>query len=185
MTPGAQSDLWSFAVKVYGQPGVGERCLALQDHHQLDANVLLFCCWLGRDGHVAAAVDWPSVVVETSRWQTLVVARLRRLRQRLKAASACSEPALRLRSELLDCELRAETVELAALPAWVASPAGAGPELDAAHAAAHYLSAYCRALDLIIEGDLEQALAQLLARIYALSPAQACALVKSVADRAS
>ena len=41
---------WAFSLEVYGRPGVAPACLALQDRHGLDVNLLLFCCWAASQG---------------------------------------------------------------------------------------------------------------------------------------
>ena len=41
---------WAFSLDVYGRPGVAPACLALQDRHGLDVNLLLFCCWAASQG---------------------------------------------------------------------------------------------------------------------------------------
>ena len=44
---------WDFSLSVYSTEGVPAACLVLQDHHQVDVNVILFCCWLGASGRGA------------------------------------------------------------------------------------------------------------------------------------
>ena len=38
---------WDFSLAVYGRPGVAPACLALQQRHGADVNLLLFCAWFG------------------------------------------------------------------------------------------------------------------------------------------
>ena len=170
-------DLWGYATTLYARPGVAASCLVLQDEHQLDVNVLLYCFWLAGGESNAAAVDWPSLVAETSRWQACVVSPLRSLRRRLKVQATLGERASFLRDRLMDCELRAEAVEQAALPGWSGSPPVPPPALIPSQAAAQHLSAYCRTLNLPLADALIEALARLLAQVYDLSPANARALL--------
>ncbi len=44
---------WDFSLEVYGAEGVPPACLALQEAHQLDVNIVLFCCWTGATGRGA------------------------------------------------------------------------------------------------------------------------------------
>ena len=46
----AAASFWAFSLEFYARPGVAEACLALQDRHGLDVNILLLCCWLGWSG---------------------------------------------------------------------------------------------------------------------------------------
>lgn len=101
-----ENDLWSFSLRVYGAPGVAERCLWLQDRRGLDVNVLLFCLWcgLGRqelDAELMAEAD------RTAReWSSAVVQGLRAARRGL-AETGHDE----LRAEVKRAELAAEKIE--------------------------------------------------------------------------
>lgn len=86
--PGEAADrLWAFSVAVYGRPEVAPACLALQDDHDLDVNVLLFCCWAAAEGAPpladAAIAD---AVAAAEPWRARVVAPLRAVRRDLKRA---------------------------------------------------------------------------------------------------
>lgn len=39
-------DFWQFSCAFYAQPAVKQRCLALQDQHGFNINLLLLCCYL-------------------------------------------------------------------------------------------------------------------------------------------
>ena len=41
---------WEFSLRVYGNGGVPTACLALQERHAIDVNLLLFCAWIGESG---------------------------------------------------------------------------------------------------------------------------------------
>ena len=41
---------WDFSLRVHGADGVAGACLDLQDAHQLDVNIVLYCCWIGATG---------------------------------------------------------------------------------------------------------------------------------------
>lgn len=120
---GADPSLWSFAVDLYAAPGVAEACLALQDQHGCNVNILLFAAWMGRvqrrslsPGEMAEA----AAIVRD--WQAEIVRPLRSVRRRLKtgpapAPSATSEA---LRARLKAVEIEAERIELATLEAHAA-----------------------------------------------------------------
>ena len=48
---------WDFSVALYSKPGVGAACLGLQDRHEIDVNILMFCLWMGAAGYPAATAD--------------------------------------------------------------------------------------------------------------------------------
>ncbi len=181
MSSAASDELWDYATATYALPGVAACCLELQDKYHLDVNVLLYCLWLARREAKAVVIDWSGLLAQTSRWQTGVVSRLRALRRRLKALAVSSERALHLRDRLLNCELRAEAVEQAALPAWVGSPVISSSAAPSSRTAAEYLRAYCDALNVPLDAALTEALARLLARVEDVGLARARMLLVAAA----
>lgn len=114
---------WNFSLSVYMKEGVGASCIALQERHQLDVNVLLFCCWLGASGRGAAsAQDIDRILVAVGPWHRGIVRPLRAVRTRMKggvapAPLAISEPIRRRLNKIeVDCEhleqiMLTETIE--------------------------------------------------------------------------
>ncbi|HEX6842145.1 MAG TPA: TIGR02444 family protein [Stellaceae bacterium] len=43
----AAQEFWQFSLDFYARPGVEAACLALQDQHGRDVNIMLYLCWLG------------------------------------------------------------------------------------------------------------------------------------------
>ena len=110
----ADGDLWAFALRVYGQPGVPDACLGLQDGLAADVNLLLFAAWLGAGGRRLDSQETRAAVDAVIQWHGEVVEELRRLRRRLKTGPA---PAPNLATDALReavkaCELSAEKIEL-------------------------------------------------------------------------
>ncbi|MCP2679609.1 TIGR02444 family protein [Maricaulaceae bacterium NA33B04] len=106
---------WDFSKAVYGQPGVKEACLALQDGG-LDVNFGLWIVWTviyGRDPGpaIGAAVD------RSALWSADVVKPLRAARTGLKFPPDFveTEAAAALRKTVLGAELEAERLEQLAL----------------------------------------------------------------------
>ena len=105
---------WDFALVVYRRDGVAEACLALQESHGVDVNVLLFCCWLGESGRGALAPEeMADALALVDRWHQDVVRRLRAVRTGLKGGLGnidveYSDP---LRGRIMASELDAEHVE--------------------------------------------------------------------------
>ncbi len=133
-----ENPFWRFSLAVYGEPGVAEACLSLQDsdvpdrlerdRHALDVNLLLFCCWAGRCGRRLNSTDMAALIAAAEPWQREVVRPLRGVRRSLKIYEATAGAAAeRLRAEVKAQELEAERLEQAllhaALPLTETSPA--------------------------------------------------------------
>jgi len=109
----ADGDLWTFSLHVYGQKGVSDACLGLQDRLAADANLVLFAVWLGASGRQLEADEAQAAVAAVILWQRDVVETLRGLRRRLKTgpAPAPSPQTEALREAVKASELAAEKVE--------------------------------------------------------------------------
>ena len=69
---------WDFSFDVYMSEGVGAACLELQDAHELDVNILLFCIWVGASGRGSLTTDQMSTVTgAVADWHHEVVRALR------------------------------------------------------------------------------------------------------------
>ena len=107
---------WDFSVSAYRKPGVADACLALQDRHGLDVNVLLFCCWFGRTRGVVDGPLWDRVLAFSEAWADNVVRPLRAARTWMKY-TGCTRPGLSndecmgLREEIKRIELKAEQLQ--------------------------------------------------------------------------
>ncbi len=137
------SPFWDFSLELYRRPGVAEACLALQERHGLDVNLLLFCCWAGRHGRALSAADIAGLVAVAGDWQGQVVRPLREVRCWLRdRRAAFDELAEALRAEIKARELDAEHIEHLlldrALPISPAAPSAA--------AAAGNLGAYMESI---------------------------------------
>lgn len=130
----AEHPFWQFSLSVYDRPGVAEACLALQARHQLDVNILLFCCWAGVHGQRFNGETAASLIAATDAWQDAVVKPLRRIRDWLKQhpVEAAQPDANVLREGIKARELEAEAVEQAILAGrFAVDTAGEGQPADA------------------------------------------------------
>jgi uncharacterized protein (TIGR02444 family) len=110
------SPFWSFSLAVYAAPGVAPECLALQDAHGADVNVLLFCAWLGSKGVVLTAANLAAIEAAAQPWREAAVRPLRSARRGIKAiADATEEDVAALRKDVAALELRAEQIAQAML----------------------------------------------------------------------
>ncbi|HWK43586.1 MAG TPA: TIGR02444 family protein [Stellaceae bacterium] len=124
--PALSTDFWRFSVAFYGQPGVAAACLALQDRHGLDVNLVLLCLWVGEIGHRLTPADLARLKRAVARWNTDVLMPLRAARQALKPGPASLYAAAKTLE--LDAERHAQGMLLDAL--------GKQPTMPATHAAA-------------------------------------------------
>ena len=110
------ADFWSFSLDFYGRPGVAETCLALQDSHGLDVNLVLYCCWRG---DLLSAAQIQAAIGLTTPWRAEIVQPLRALRRRLKPGFPPFHDAevQGLRKRIADAELEAERLQQQALDA--------------------------------------------------------------------
>jgi uncharacterized protein (TIGR02444 family) len=104
---------WTFSLDVYGGTGVPDACLALQEAHGIDVNLLLFCCWAGECATVLDDAAMTRCLAAAGAWHGVIVRGLRGLRRRLKdgfdpVPGAAAEA---LRQKILGVELAAEKIE--------------------------------------------------------------------------
>jgi uncharacterized protein (TIGR02444 family) len=127
--------LWDWTLRAYGQAGVPEACLALQDAYGQNTSLLLWAVW-------AEAAD-PALLARAAdvarRWEALALTPVRDVRRALKPAFDGVEDAEReaLREDVKAVELRAERVLMEALEALTGEHGGAHAlaALEAASAA--------------------------------------------------
>lgn len=119
--PGPAADpgdaLWAFSLAVYAMPGVAEACLALQDGHGADVNLLLFAAWNGACGRRLTAAHIAAAEAAAAPWRREVVQPLRAVRRALKVGRGgiAAAEATALRDRVKAAELAAERLEQRAL----------------------------------------------------------------------
>lgn len=119
MTAVADRDnaFWRFSLAVYAAPGVADECLALQESHDIDVNVLLFCAWLACARKIALTVeDIVGIGAVVGPWHEGAVKPLRNVRRNMKIVPDADVAALRTRVKA--AELDAEQYEQAMLFAY-------------------------------------------------------------------
>jgi uncharacterized protein (TIGR02444 family) len=132
---------WDFSLAVYGRPGVAPACLALQDRHGLDVNLLLYCGWCGSRGRALSGEEIAALDARVADWRREVVLPLRGVRRWMKTQEAApGEEAGALRDEVKRLELEAERIEQDLLFAASEGEAGAASPAAAANNMASYLA---------------------------------------------
>jgi uncharacterized protein (TIGR02444 family) len=137
------SELWDFTLSIYGQQGVSQACIALQDRRGLDVDVMLFCSWLGATGRGAIGREeldraWDAIAI----WQVDVVSALRAVRRRIKDGfpEAPEAAAKAVGKAVLSREIEAERISLIMLEGTTSRPAA--PERPAGERAADAAANY-------------------------------------------
>ncbi|MEK9719734.1 MAG: TIGR02444 family protein [Quisquiliibacterium sp.] len=167
--------LWQFSLRFYRAPGVAPACLALQDAHQVDVNLLLCLLWRAAQGDCIDPDRLAKLESAVAGWRAQLVAPLRGLRRELKERSALTLPGVApLREKIKALELEAEhlqqqrlaQVALQSDPRAAAAPGPANPgtpqdpgELARAHLRHYETMLGCR-FDEALLNPLLQALAQ-------------------------
>lgn len=101
---------WSFSLGFYAGPGVSPACVALQDRHRCDVNLVLYACWVGLSGRGRLAeADLARAEAVNAPWRGGVIERLRAARRALKA-EAQGGAELELYEAVKAAELAAERI---------------------------------------------------------------------------
>lgn len=128
-----ETPFWQFSGRVYAGRGVAEACLALQDRHRLDVNLLLFCAWAGSNGRRLDGGDLGQLRALAWPWQDNVVSPLRGARRWLKQQTTLPEDlGDAFREEVKSLELQAEMLEQLMLYQELDIAAGEGSPEDVA-----------------------------------------------------
>src|ERR1700683_3363737 len=88
----ATTPFWRFSLKFYGQSGVSDACIALQDGCGIDVNLLLFLFWLASEGRQLSGADVKKLDDQVRDWRNLTIIPIRDARRRLKGAVTLVEP---------------------------------------------------------------------------------------------
>jgi uncharacterized protein (TIGR02444 family) len=115
---------WDFSLSVYGKGGVPEACIALQDRHRLDVNILLFCLYNGFRGIPMLTPEKLTEIIDMSRgWNREIVRGLRAVRLSLtEDFSGVPEKRLaHLRRQVLEIEIDCEHAEQLSLAGEITS----------------------------------------------------------------
>ncbi len=155
MTEFPDHPFWDYSLKVYMSDGVGAACLALQEIHQIDVNVVLFCIWLGASGRgVMTDSELAEARGAVGAWHDSVVRPLRAVRTRMKGGLPPAPDALAesLRRRIQKIEIDCEHTEQLMLAAAVEREADASRGTEAADAAAN-VGRYFGALGITVSDE--------------------------------
>ncbi len=140
-TSGAE-EFWKFSLDFYARPGIEAACLALQDEHGRDVNIMLYLCWLGLSARGRIDRDGLARAEETmAPWRRAAIEPLRKARRDLNPAERDGVAALYEAAKAI--ELAAERMGQQQLAALAPPPAPRAADALAADAAAN-LTIYLR-----------------------------------------
>jgi uncharacterized protein (TIGR02444 family) len=127
---------WRFSLVFYGRPGVSPACIALQDRHGCDVNIVLFACWVGLTGRGRlGAAELVRAQAASEPWRRGVIEPLRQARRALKEQDGAGV-LLELYDAAKAVELGAERVAQHRLAALAPAPLARDAAERAADAAA-------------------------------------------------
>jgi uncharacterized protein (TIGR02444 family) len=111
------SDFWRFSLAIYRMDGVPPACLALQDGHGLDVNLMLFALWLASQGRALSPDDISDADSAVMEWRSEAVVALRRVRRYLRSPPDAfdAKATSALRDRIKAVELEAERLQQEAL----------------------------------------------------------------------
>ncbi len=111
------SEFWRFSLSLYRMDGVPPSCIALQDRHGLDVNIMLFALWLASKGRAISAPDMQQADGLVRDWRVESVVALRGVRRFLRDPPPpfAGEAAHALRDKIKSAELESERLQQEAL----------------------------------------------------------------------
>ena len=164
------NELWDFATRLYNNEMVERLCLALQDRHGANVNVLLFCCWVAASGRGTFRAGELTSALETTRtWRDRISRQLRQLRQTLRGGVGAAPRRLSddLGRVVAECELFAEHVEqLMLYDCLQRAGTGTMDPAEQARASAQNLAEYFDELGIEADDDDRAAIRELLRRAF-------------------
>ena len=114
---GVVASFWDFSLQVYAMPDVAATCVALQDGHGADVNLLLFALWAAYRRRCVGAAEAAELEQIASPWRDGVIGPLRAARRTLKNFTMTG--AAELRETVKGAELEAERLQQERLVAGV------------------------------------------------------------------
>ncbi len=111
------SEFWQFSLSLYRTAGVPGACIALQDKHGLDVNIMLFALWLASRQRAVSSGDLMQADELVREWRAEAVVALRGVRRFLRQPPAAfsGEAAIALRDKVKSAELECERLQQEAL----------------------------------------------------------------------
>jgi uncharacterized protein (TIGR02444 family) len=109
----SESAFWRFSLRFYARDGVAPLCLALQDQHGIDVNILFLLIFFSLQRRRLSSEDTQKMDGASAAWRTRAVQPLRALRRDLKIGMTgmSAQTTEALRNDIKRCELHAERLQ--------------------------------------------------------------------------
>jgi uncharacterized protein (TIGR02444 family) len=152
------SPFWRFSLQIYRS--VADTCLALQDRHGVDVNVLLFLLFAAHQGRRVGRQDVHAITSAVASWSSSAVIPLRSVRRFLRAPPSVIDPeaAEALRQHVKQVELEAERLQQEGLYRFVPLEQLGTPDASQDAAARTNVEAYAAELGTVFDQMLVDAL---------------------------
>jgi uncharacterized protein (TIGR02444 family) len=126
--PQGQTSFWTFSIALYNDPAVQRECLDLQDHYDVNVNLLLFCAFVGAvHGALLSRTEITRAESAVHVWHGHVVGGLRAARRALKSFGK-DALAIGLYGSVKAHELEAEQFEQRMIERWGAEHSSGWPK---------------------------------------------------------
>lgn len=67
-----KSEFWNYSSQVWLLPNIEKNCLALQNDHEVNINILLYCCWVGDKNLIINDDNLQALLNAVQPWQEIV-----------------------------------------------------------------------------------------------------------------
>lgn len=172
------SDFWNYSSQLWTLPGVEKVCLELQNEHQADVNILLYCCWLGDQKRSINSDHIPVLLDALESWLTIIKP-LRESRKLMQQSLIAMPPSMvdQTLNNISEMELNAEHMaQLALEKALTISQLKESEAPSELACSLANLLVYCNTLETT---DLKPQLSELLNGIYQDEEAMQAAMMES------
>ena len=66
------SELWNYSTQIWTLPEVERICIDMQNDHDINVNILLYCCWAGEKNLILSDDDMQALLDTVQPWQTII-----------------------------------------------------------------------------------------------------------------
>ncbi len=176
------SEFWNYSSQVWALPGVEGACLKLQNEHELNVNLVLYCCWIGDQQLCLNDADVDTLLDAAASWET-VIKPLRESRRMMKQNLIAMPPEVadQTLKNISEMELNAEHMEQLSLEKALPIRELVSSDDPAVQCSLNNLSTYLKTLNLSDNGEVNSQLSQLLGHLCGDEEAVQLAMMSAMA----
>ncbi len=67
-----KSEFWNYSTQIWSLPNIESGCLELQNHHNININILLYCCWAGENNLTLNEDNIQTLLKSAKPWQDII-----------------------------------------------------------------------------------------------------------------